>query len=343
MSWLSRAFGGDARVPRDADAALREALLAVLDQDLERAEEILAGVVRRDSDAVEAYLALARLWRQRGEVGRAIRIHQNLCLRLDPGLPLGRTALLDLAADFRQGGFLRRAIAAYEEVLGRDPRCAPALRGLVELCAEARDHPRAIEMARRLARVEGRDAAGEEARLRVEMAQAAAAEGRSHDARRVVKQALRRDRGCVRAWALLGELEAERGKTRAALAAWLRVPRLDRAAGPSVYPQLEATYAALGRTRDYEGLLRELLAETPPDRGARLALARTLAARGDAEEAIAELRALLGAHPDDLELRASLGRLLLAEGRDSEATKEYAELLDVLERGGLRAGWEGGA
>src|SRR5206468_962877 len=135
-----------------------------------------------------------------------------------------------------------------------------------------------------------------------------------------VKQALRRDRGCVRAWTLLGELEAERGKTRAALAAWLRVPRLDRAAGPDVYPQLEATYAALGRTREYEALLRELLAETPADRGARLALARTLAARGDAEEGIAELRALLGAQPDDLGVRASLGRLLLAEGRDPEAT-----------------------
>jgi hypothetical protein len=42
-------------------------------------------------------------------------------------------------------------------------------------------------------------------------------------------------------------------------------------------------------------------------------------------------------------VRASLGRLLLAEGRDPEATKEYAELLDVLERGGLGAAREGGA
>ena len=343
MRWLSRAFGGDARVPRDAEAASQEALLALLDRDLERAEEILAAVVRRDSEATWGYLALARLWRERGEVGRAIRIHQNLCLRLDPASELGRAALLDLAADFRQGGFLRRALAAYEEVLERDPRCAPALRALVPLCAEARDHARAIEMAHRLARVEGRDASGEEARLRVEMARAAAAEGRSADARRAVKLALRRDRGCTDAWALLGELEAERGRNRAALAAWLRVPRLDRAAGPGVYPQLEATYAALGRARDYEALLRQLLAETPEDRGLRLALGRALAARGDAEEAIAELRALLGAHPDDLGLRAALGRVLLAEGRDPEAAKEYAELLDVLERGGVGGAGEGGS
>ena len=120
---------GDARVPRDAGTASQEALLALLDRDLERAEEILAAVVRRDSEATWSYLALARLWRERGEVGRAIRLHQNLCLRLDPASALGRAALLDLAADFRQGGFLRRALAAYEELLERDPRCVAALRG----------------------------------------------------------------------------------------------------------------------------------------------------------------------------------------------------------------------
>jgi lipopolysaccharide biosynthesis regulator YciM len=341
VRWLSRAFGGDARVPRSADAALREALLAVLDGDLDRAEELLTAIVRRDSAATDAYLALARLWRRRGEVGRAIRIHQNLLLRVDAGSAEGRRVLLDLAGDFRQGGFHRRAIAAYEEVLGHEPRNPFALRALVGLLAEARDHPRAIEMARRLARVEGRDASGEEARLRVEMAEAAAAEGRSHDARRAVKQALRKDRACVRAWGLLGDLEAERGRSRAALAAWSRVPRLDRAGARRVYPRLEATYAALGRTREYETFLRELLTEAPEDAVARMALARTLAERGDADDAISELRQALARDADDLEARGALGRLLLSESRDEEATKEYAELLDVLERRGLLGSREG--
>jgi lipopolysaccharide biosynthesis regulator YciM len=271
-------------------------------------------------------------------VGRAIRIHQNLLLQLDAASAEGRRTLLDLAADFRAGGFLRRAIAAYEEILRAEPRNATALRGLVPLLAEARDHPRAIEMARRLARVEGRDASGEEARLRVEMAQAAAAEGRQHDARRAVKQALRRDRACAPAWILLGELEAGRGRTRAALAAWARVPRLDRAAGPRVYPLLEAGYAALGRARDYEAWLRGLLAEAPDDPAARLALARALAAHGGVEDAIAELRALVAADAERLPPRLALGRLLLSESRDPEAVKEYAELLDVLERRGEEGG-----
>ena len=163
MGWLSRAFGGDARAPKDAGSALESALLAVLDRDLDRAEAMLAAAVRLASDDDVAYLALARLYRMRGEIGRAIRIHQNLLLRLDAGSPLGRIAMADLGADFAQGGFLRRAIASYEQVLAQDPRHLDSLRALVRLLAEVREFPRAIELARRLARLEGKDPAPAEA------------------------------------------------------------------------------------------------------------------------------------------------------------------------------------
>ena len=54
MGWLSRAFGGDARAPKDAETALQSALLAVLDRDLDRAESLLSAaraprVGRRDA------------------------------------------------------------------------------------------------------------------------------------------------------------------------------------------------------------------------------------------------------------------------------------------------------
>jgi lipopolysaccharide biosynthesis regulator YciM len=335
MGWLSRVFGGNARAPRDVDAALRAALLAVLGHDHDEAERMLIAAVRLDSDAVEPYIALARLFRMRGEIGRAIRIHQNLLLRLDPGSKHGLMALAGLAADFRQGGFLRRAIASYEELLSHDPKHMDALHALARLHAEARDYPRAIEVARRLAKLEAGDGSRAEAELRVQSAEMAQAEGRSDEARRAVKQALRKDKTLVRAWIVLGDLEAERGRSKAALAAWARVPELDRPSGPLVYPQLEATYAALGRTRGFEEFLRKLLEQRPDDAGARLALARTLAARGDSDEAVAELRRILEREPDDVEARSTLGRLLISEHRDGEATKEYAELLDVLHRRGI--------
>jgi lipopolysaccharide biosynthesis regulator YciM len=323
-------------VPRDVDAALRRALLRVLDHDLSGAEEDLARAVRIDSDQVDAYLALARLYRMRGEIGRAIRVHQNLLLRRDLGAEDRIQALLGLAGDFRQGGFLQRAIAAYEEVLAHRPNEEAALEPLVGLLADVRDHARAIAMSKRLSRRRGSDERSAEARLLVEMAETARAEGRAEDAKRALRRALRRDPLQAAAWLELGALEAERGRSRRALAAWSRVPDLDRRAGAQVYPRLESGYAALGRPRDFEAYLRRRLAEHPGDGEARLALARTLAARGEADAAVAEVRQVLEREPGHLAAHVAVARMLLGAGRDAEALKELEELLEVLDRRGLR-------
>jgi len=335
MSRLTRAFRGGAHAAQDVDSLVRLALLATLDRDLDRAEDLLSQAARIDSNGVESFLALGRLFRARGEIGRAIRIHQQLLLRRDLEPRQRIEVLSDLAADFRQGGFLRRAISSYEEVARLDPRHREALRALARLLADVREFGRAIEVARRLARLEGVKSDPTLAGLYVDMAEAARAEGRNGDARKAAKRALREDRRLARAWIALGELEAERGHAKAALAAWLRVPEIDRRSGPLVYPQLEATYAALDRPRDFEKLLRELLADHPDDAGARLALARTLAARGEIDGAVSELRRALEDDSDDLEARAALGHILLAEGRASEACQALAELLDALDRRGL--------
>jgi lipopolysaccharide biosynthesis regulator YciM len=323
------------RAPRDASAAARAALLAVLDHDHEEAEALLSEAAKLDSSGVEPYLALARFYRMRGEIGRAIRVHQNLLLRRDLDDEQTITTIADLAADFRQGGFLQRAIASYEEVLERDPRHPPALRALVALLADARDYPRALEMQRRLAKVDSSQGPADEARLWVDRAEAAMAEGRRDEARKAARRALKKSPRSVRGWLVLGALEAERGKPKAAIAAWEKIPAIDRRSAALVYPRIEAAYAGLERGADFEALLRRLLAEQADDAHARLALARALAARGETEEALAELRRLLEREPENLEARGVLGRLLLAERRDAEATKAYAELLDVLERRGL--------
>ncbi len=332
MGWLSRVFGGDARAPRDADAVLRAALLAVLDRDLDEAEELLITLVERNSDSVEPYLALARIYRMRGEVGRSIRIHQNLLLRLDPSSKQGRDALLGLAADFQRGGFLRRAIASYEELLTHDPKHLEGHHALVRLLIDARNFDRAIEVTRALAHLEGGKGRAAEAELRARMAEVAQAEGRSDDAFRAVKKALRRDKKCVSAWIVLAGLEAERGRTKAALAAWSKVPSLDPGRAASIYPQLEASWAAVDQPRGFESALRKVLEDHPDDAAARIVLARHLEARGEIDEAVSELRRCLARRPHDLAARTALGRLLLVAQGDGAALKEYAELLDVLER-----------
>ncbi len=340
MNWFARAFGGGARGPRNLDSEMCSALLALLDQDMDRAEEALVRAVRIDADGIESYLALARLYRMQGEIGRAIRVHQNLLLREDLRKEQRLTALADLGEDFRRGGFTERAIACHEDVILADKRDLKSLRALVQLYAQTGRYEQAIDYSRRLTRLEGGERGEEEARLMVEMAKAQHAEGHHDEARRSIKKALRCNNRCVAGWVLLGDLEAERGRSKPALAAWSEVPQLDRASGPLVYAKLEATYAALGRIRDFEAFVRGLLEEQPDDVGARRALATLLSARGEIDAGISELNRLLGVDPDDLESRVALGRILLADGRVGDAAREYGLMIDAIRRRGLIASEE---
>ena len=321
--------------------ALREALRAVLDDDLDTADEALLDLVRADSDRVDAYLALAQIYRRRGEIGRAIRVHQNLLLRTDLGEAHRDQALSGLAEDFRRGGFLQRAIAAYQEVLGRRPKDAAALAALVRLAADARDFPLALDAQRRLARLGGDGAREAEARLLVEMAQAAHASGETDEARKTLKKAVKRDPANGMAWMRLGEVEAEKGRNKAALAAWKKLVEIDRRAAVQAYPRLESAYAALGSPRDFEKLLRGVLADRPADTAARLALVRHLAARGDTGEALREAEEALSRDPEHLALHGAKARVLLDEGSDEDALKALDGVLRILERQGFLEHREG--
>lgn len=314
-------------------AALRGALLAVLDGDSDRAENLLTRLVGSDSRDIPLYFALAKLFRNVGEVGRAIRVHQNLLLRPDLDHPQRLAALAELADDFRAGGFVRRAIASYEEVLERDPKHGAALAALVALHADVGDFDRALELERRRARAVGGDRADRVARevsLWIRRADAKAAEGDNDGARRSLRKALRKDRSLPGALVRLGELEAERGKTKAALAAWQQVARIDPASGPQVYQRLEATFAAMGKSRDFEAYVGKLLAARPDDDEARIALARAMAARGAVDEAVSELRRVLDADSRNLRARIVLGRILVGEHRENDAAKELGQLVEAL-------------
>jgi lipopolysaccharide biosynthesis regulator YciM len=321
---------------KDPVAALRAALLCVLDHDLGGAEALLQELARADSRQIEVYLALARVFRLRGEIGRAIHVHQNLLLRSDLAGAQRVHALRGLAEDFRAGGFTERAADGFEQLLAAAPRDAGALRALVRLHRKAGRPERALELARRLHRLTGagEETRREEAELHVEIAERAHAEGRAADARRALRRALRRDRRAAAAHALLGELEVERGRSKQALAAWRRALALDRRRSGALLGKLRSGFASLGRASDYELFLRDLASAEPADPEPRLALARLLRERGEPEAAAAELRVLLGQLPAHLEAQAELGRCLAAAGREGEACAAWALLGDALARSG---------
>jgi lipopolysaccharide biosynthesis regulator YciM len=296
------------------------------------AETWLERIVEADSNDLDAYLALARLYRDQGAVGRAIRMHQNLLLRSELSRAERAEALSELGRDFEKGGFDSRAAATYEEWLALESDNAEILERLVSVQLGLNEFARALALAKRLRR-RNREA-GERLEVEILLAQSQVqVDLGNHDAaRRSIKRCLRRNKSCGQAWLRLGELEAERGKTNRALEAWKRGAERDPEAATDIYPKLAATYAAKGKAEDFDAFLLRLLESRPEDHSAQIALARVRSSRGDSKSAIEDLARAVEIAPEDFELRKELGRQLMAAGQDLEALKAYAELLDVIDR-----------
>ena len=308
---------------------MRRALHLVLAGDLGGAEVELAEAARIDSSSADVYMALANLYRARGEIGRAIQIHQNLLLQ--PELPeaLRVESLLSLALDFRAGGFLRRAAASFEELLEADAGNLQALRELERLAVESAEWQEAIRIRRKIGAA---DPATPRvlAHLWVGLGSAAAAAGDEAAARRAFRRALSRDKTCAEVYVALGEQALREGKPRRAIGHWRRALPLHRSLGPVLYPRFFESFVQVGDLAGFESLLRDRLEVAPDDGEAALWLARTVSQQGRVDEALSALRRLLDRAPDRLAAHAEIGRVLLAEKRDPEALKAFEELLGRL-------------
>ncbi len=121
----------------------------LLNEEPDRAIDAFVEVAKLDPETTELHFALGSLFRRRGEMERAIRVHQSLLSRADLAQADRENAQHELAQDFLKAGMLDRAEQAFEQVL--DSRFAvPAVRALIRIYESEHDWPRAIEAVKRL-------------------------------------------------------------------------------------------------------------------------------------------------------------------------------------------------
>src|SRR4249919_2975220 len=103
---------------------------------VDQAIDELTKAARAAGDPLEIHLILGNLYREKGQVGRAIQEHQSLLQRPNLRKLQHANVLLCLSLDYRRGGFVDRAIEAFSEVLRLDPQNQYALSNLEKLYEE---------------------------------------------------------------------------------------------------------------------------------------------------------------------------------------------------------------
>jgi len=301
----------DARV-----SPLLKGINYLLSDEPDRALQELVRVARLQTETAEVYLALGDLFRNKGEFGRAVRIHQNLLARPGISEDLRMSAQAALALDFQAGGLLGRALREYEKVLAMDPGHVGALEATLRIREQQQEWAEAVQVLDRLDRVRGADSSLHKAYLLTEMARAERAAGHEERAREIVRQAIETNSACAAAHLLLADMALDRGDEDAAFAS-LEALRRDSpehlALVPPILVERPELYERRGKTflmacwregRD-EVLALEWVRAVVEHEGAEgaRALVGELEFEPENLRTALHLRAMLG--PDDAETRAA--------------------------------------
>ena len=287
LAWARKrpAGGGEPQSREDTLAGLNS-----LAND--NADQAIAALSRAaDAEpAAELQLTLGGLFRKRGEIDRAIQLHEAILARTDLPQKIADAARIELAQDYLKAGLLDRAESLLQGMEGSSAQLAGALELLLDLYEQARDWPQAIETARRLQAVKGQSSSARIAQYCCELADTAQHAGDTAAARRNLQDALEQNPECVRATLAQAVLAEGAKDWSAASKAYWRAMQQDGRFFTEVAPAMERCYAAMDDKRGYAEFLDEAESSLTESAAPALLKARWLQAQGQ------DLRAYFGEH-----------------------------------------------
>lgn len=247
----------------------------LLNEQPDKAIDVFIKLLEVNSETVETHLALANLFRRRGEADRAIRIHQNLIARPNLTTQQRDRTLVELGLDYMNAGVLDRAEQLFLDLHAKANTPAETYRQLVRIYQQEKKWPQAIEMAKQL---EHRGEAGIApiiAQFYCEMAEDQLKTAKKL-APRTIQKAHDHDKQCVRATLLEAAMLIDADQYRKAIKVLEQVERQDISYLPEALPLLFRCYQNTSNLKGLSDWLEKLLAKHPHLTSARLLLTEVI-------------------------------------------------------------------
>ncbi len=290
----------------------------------------LAKAASLNSDTLEVHMILGNLYREKGQVGKAITVHQSLLQRPKLSRLEHAYVLLCLGLDYKRGGFVDRATEAFNEVLQLDAKNEYALVNLQKLQEEQHQWSDAYDTRQRLSKLADVESKPRNqailAFLENEIGLEAIRRKDYAEAVRRFNGAIDLDGRAVPAYLNLGDVRVLQGNDREAAAIWEKLVDVAPDRAYLAFDRLEALAVRAGSPERFTRLCRELIDDNPQDWRARLALSRHLAASGRPHEALDLLFAALVQNPHALGIHQAIWRALGQLRHEPALVDRYSEL-----------------
>lgn len=259
FGWYLRGRGTDtesyAHLP-SADAMAGMAHL--VNDDPDQAVAALLRATELDSQAIELHLTLGTLFRKRGEVDRALRVHEALAERGQLKPEQRERTRHELALDYLKAGITDRAEALFEQLSQQGLYVTSALESQISIHEQSHEWRHAIDTSRRLQAVAAVPRQVMTAQYYCELAEESLRAKDLAEALRLSRRSLEEDQGCVRGNLLQGRILEQTGDLQGAIKVLKRVPEQDLRFMPETIGPLMRCSRAAGELPAFLDFLREL-------------------------------------------------------------------------------------
>ena len=291
---------------RGFDPSYFKGLNYLLNEQPDKAIDVFIHLLEVNSETVETHLALANLFRRRGETERAIRIHQNLIARPNLTSEQRQHALLELGLDYMSAGVLDRAENLFLDLIDKPEPPAEAYTQLLRIYQQEKDWLKAIEMAKK-SRSKQQELAPMIAQFYCELAEQNSAS--NTDTARLIKQAFSHDHSCVRATLLNANLAIKAANYRKAIKSLLQIEQQDHHYVPESLALLLHCHQQTNSLANFDVWLRGIISRYPNMTSVRLMLTHIIQLEQGVQSAQDYLYQQLHQHPsvEGLNTLISLG------------------------------------
>lgn len=255
--------------------------------------QTILDMAQRD-ESVELQLNLGTFYRRRGELDKAISIHQSLFARPDLDKNLSEQVQLALASDYLNAGLFDRAERLLLELIKNNSALkSNAINKLVTLYEEAQDWESILELAGETKQLKDNKAI---AYACCELADKAIKNQNWREANKLIERALKLDSKCIKAILLQARMANEEGFPKKMVSSLKEALSHDSAILPLVLPKLQKDLVARHRPEELERLLEELWYESESALTLH-AYVKHLAKHSTADSAISQLTFSIGQVP----------------------------------------------
>ncbi|ELY2893506.1 lipopolysaccharide assembly protein LapB [Cronobacter sakazakii] len=268
----------------------------LLSNQQDKAVDLFLEMLKEDTGTVEAHLTLGNLFRSRGEVDRAIRIHQSLMESASLTYDQRLLAVQQLGRDYMAAGLYDRAEGMLNQLVDETDFRVGALQQLLQIYQATSDWQKAIDAAERLVKLGKEHQRVEIAHFYCELALQAMSNEDMDRAMSLLKKGAAADRNSARVSIMMGRIFMARGDYAHAVEMLEKVISQDRELVSETLEMLQVCYQQLGKPDEWAEFLRRCVEENTGAE-AELMLAQVLEQREGADSAQIYITRQLQRHP----------------------------------------------